>query len=642
MNILKRKVSLILSIMMLALAIFPLTNAIASTNSAYVSMSVRFNGSEMVYANTYEVSGGEKIQVSASSKNAPIAFIAYFYDNENDSDAQLDANYNNRTKVYSDSLTITVPTGAVGTTKTLWIEAVDAKDNGTDNEINKTGWQAYYLKYVEKGNESIDGEVNVKYDGKTLANNSTTEVDPAKTLGLSATPSNRLLKIYFKWDDGQLMEVTQTPYNLVIPSNFQPGTTHKLDLVAKYDNGEYSGKKVYYITIPQQVGNPTDDPLDVLPWEKESKELDGLAISLRNDSESEKANKNVYALNEKVTYFIDFKNAGKDITDEVVIKLELPLNFDVIDSANGVVDYNKGTITWTYPNGMEEDYEGTKTVEIKYTAFDRNSTKSEVIYPVVSISKKAKVVDDSAVINFIYKDEETVITDTHEPYMFGDKNAPTFRPDATITRAEGALVLTRILLGQDAIDNVVVTSVYPDLDQTYIEAQRAIIAATTYGIINGYTDGYYRPNQAMTRAEFMTILAKFVERNAEDEGIDGLELKELDELIKIYDDPTDRYGVNGQLISNHWAIEEVSLLARLNMTSVAEDDDLRMDKGITRAEVAQLVNFFTLRAPAEVTKKTTTQFTDVSKKHDLFADIVEATREAHDYTLTENGTEIAE
>lgn len=264
------------------------------------------------------------------------------------------------------------------------------------------------------------------------------------------------------------------------------------------------------------------------------------------------------------------------------------------------------------------------------------------IYPVASISKNSKVADKSAVINYIYKDEDTVITDTHEPYMYGDADATTFRPDDTITRAEGALVLTRILLGQSAIDNVTITSVYPDLDQTYLEAQKAIVAATQYNLINGYTDGYYRPNQKMTRAEFMKIIARYIE---EYEGVDGLEIKNIEDLVKLYKDPVPRYAVGGTTVNYHWAIEEVTLLTRLNMTSASDDKNLRLDEGITRAEVAQLVNFFLLRAPAEVSAKTTTEFSDLytgKKRHKLFADIVEATREAHDFTITEDGTEIAE
>ena len=57
--------------------------------------------------------------------------------------------------------------------------------------------------------------------------------------------------------------------------------------------------------------------------------------------------------------------------------------------------------------------------------------------------------------------------------------------------------------------------------------------------------------------------------------------------------------------------------------------------------MAQLVNLYLFRAPAEVDSKTKTAFSDVAKNHKLFADIVEATRPAHTYTLTIKGTEVA-
>ena len=221
--------------------------------------------------------------------------------------------------------------------------------------------------------------------------------------------------------------------------------------------------------------------------------------------------------------------------------------------------------------------------------------------------------------------------------MFGDEDKPTFRPDDTITRAEGALVLTRIFGISTAYDSAAYN--YPDLDETYLEARRAIIAATEYGIINGYEDGTYKPNKAMTRAEFMKIIANRVAIENED----GFEIKDVESSIKLYDDPTRIYVVNKEYITNHWALEEVSLLARLNMTSLTDrKTNLRLDEPITRAEVAQLVNFYLLRAPAEVTSKTKSGFTDVNKNHKLFADIIEATREAHTYFITDETTEEAE
>ena len=88
----------------------------------------------------------------------------------------------------------------------------------------------------------------------------------------------------------------------------------------------------------------------------------------------------------------------------------------------------------------------------------------------------------------------------------------------------------------------------------------------------------------------------------------------------------------------HWAVPYVTLLARINMTPVSSTHkNLGLDEEITRAEVAQLVNFYLLRAPAEEGK---VQFTDVPRNHKLYADILEATMPAHTYTLTNEGTEV--
>ena len=80
------------------------------------------------------------------------------------------------------------------------------------------------------------------------------------------------------------------------------------------------------------------------------------------------------------------------------------------------------------------------------------------------------------------------------------------------------------------------------------------------------------------------------------------------------------------------------------MLPLSEDnDEIKLDAKITRAEVAQLVNFYLLRAPASVDAKTKSGFSDVSRRHELFADIIEATREEHEFSMNEDdGTEVAE
>ena len=75
------------------------------------------------------------------------------------------------------------------------------------------------------------------------------------------------------------------------------------------------------------------------------------------------------------------------------------------------------------------------------------------------------------------------------------------------------------------------------------------------------------------------------------------------------------------------------------MTSVRKERNQRLDDVITRAEVAQLCNFYQFRAPVRVTSSTKTSFSDVSRNHKLYGDIVEATRATHDVYVDEEGRE---
>ena len=131
----------------------------------------------------------------------------------------------------------------------------------------------------------------------------------------------------------------------------------------------------------------------------------------------------------------------------------------------------------------------------------------------------------------------------------------------------------------------------------------------------------------MTRAEFMRVIASYISEKNE---VKGLELKDGNTIV-IYNNVRNR---------SHWANQYVTLLVRLNMTSASQyEKDLRLDETITRAEVAQLCNFYLFRAPAKITTISVTNFSDVLKSHVLVGDIVEATREAHNYTITDDGRE---
>ena len=621
MSNIKGKVSLLLAIIMMTLTILPMTVGAASE---IMKLTAKKDGEVLTTGASIEAKAGNQISVSVDVASTNGLVIYYSWDRSG----------LNKASTGSKTATITVPSYEAGSKHTLQIEAViNDKQNGLVGNSNVV---ALYVNFPSNDVDDTTISTTVKNGSSKLP--SKAELATGTKLTLSAESNKGVKSIAYRWDNESLIETRNLPATITVPSTFLPGTTHTLKVQAVAIDGTKSASVTYTITIPK--AEDIDDELIIEPWMKESKDLEELSISLRNASEvNEKANKNIYALGEEVTYYVDYKNGDSKTKKDVKLVLELPLDVTVVDAFGGVVNGKK--ITWTFPNGLAEDECGTKVVVVKYDSLGKASVKSKIVYPTADIYSASKVVDSSTVINLIFKDEDTkIINDEHYPYMYGDANATTFRPNDRITRAEGALVLTRIF-GMNT-SGVVIRNVYPDLGETYLEAQKAIVAATDAGIINGYTDKTYRPNEKMTRAEFMKIIAANIELEADEDDIRGLNVKDSTEEIKIYKNPTRSYVVNGQTITEHWASPYVTMLARLNMTDASsKNKDLRLDEPITRAEVAQLVNFYLFRAPAKVSSKTKSGFSDVTKSHKLFADIIEATRAAHSYTLTVEGTEVA-
>ena len=82
----------------------------------------------------------------------------------------------------------------------------------------------------------------------------------------------------------------------------------------------------------------------------------------------------------------------------------------------------------------------------------------------------------------------------------------TFQPNKKITRAEFATMAVRFFSASyDGED------LFPDIDKHW--AQEYINTAASQGIINGYEDGTFRPDQPITRAEAMTIVNRVLERH---------------------------------------------------------------------------------------------------------------------------------
>ena len=100
-------------------------------------------------------------------------------------------------------------------------------------------------------------------------------------------------------------------------------------------------------------------------------------------------------------------------------------------------------------------------------------------------------------------------TEDHYAYIIGYSEDGTVRPNANITRAEVATIFFR-LLTDEARDQFWMTSnnfsdVLPN--DWY---NNAVSTMVNMGIIQGYEDGTFRPNANITRAEFAAIAARFM------------------------------------------------------------------------------------------------------------------------------------
>ncbi|WP_167858998.1 S-layer homology domain-containing protein [Paenibacillus cymbidii] len=79
----------------------------------------------------------------------------------------------------------------------------------------------------------------------------------------------------------------------------------------------------------------------------------------------------------------------------------------------------------------------------------------------------------------------------------------TFKPNHTVTRAEFAVMLMNTLKPQG--EGAALT--FTDTARIGYWAQKAVAQAVQAGIINGYEDGSFRPDEAITRAEMAAMLA---------------------------------------------------------------------------------------------------------------------------------------
>lgn len=204
-------------------------------------------------------------------------------------------------------------------------------------------------------------------------------------------------------------------------------------------------------------------------------------------------------------------------------------------------------------------------------------------------------------------------TEEHFAYIIGYPDG-TIRPDNSITRAEVATIFFRLMEESSRNANWSQTNSFSDvsLNQWFNNAISTIEKAK---IVNGYPDGSFRPNDKITRAEFATIVARFL---AEGEGGDS-----------EFPD-----------VAGHWAEKYISKAAANGIINGYTDGSFRPNQPITRAEAMAMTNRLLGRTSVDANSfiDGMRTWTDSTSGKWYYADIQEATN-SHAYTM-ENGKEV--
>ena len=161
-------------------------------------------------------------------------------------------------------------------------------------------------------------------------------------------------------------------------------------------------------------------------------------------------------------------------------------------------------------------------------------------------------------------------TTDHFAYIVGYGNGEV-RPQNNITRAEVATIFFRLLTDDVRDENLTKTNRYSDVAATSWY-NTAVSTLSSMGIITGYPDGTFRPNAAITRAEFAAIAARF-------------------------DNDGDKTAAKFSDIANHWAKDEISIAYNNGWINGYPDGTFGPQRDITRAETMTLVNRVLNRQP---------------------------------------------
>lgn len=221
------------------------------------------------------------------------------------------------------------------------------------------------------------------------------------------------------------------------------------------------------------------------------------------------------------------------------------------------------------------------------------SKQSDGVYtftmPESSVSVRAMMVADPDMTGI----SKQLNTDQDIAYMQGMADGR-FYPASSVTRGQVAQIFYRLLKEQKVSSK----STFTDVPDTLWCAE-AVNALASLGIVEGVGNGKFAPNQSITRAEFVTICARFTQVSASGETFTDVP-------------------------ASHWAFDAISTAASFGWVNGVGNGQFAPNQHITRAQAAVLLNRLLGRCMAGQSYENARQYPDIPQTHWAWKNICEA------------------
>ena len=439
----------------------------------------------------------------------------------------------------------------------------------------------------------IDVSQNKLLGGLNLSNNNLSKIDVSQNVLLvglilpnnklnKLNVSNNIILIYLDLSNNGLSKIDLNNNNRLEELNLYNNNLKEIDLNNKKDLKEL---------------NLSDNDINYLNLFKNEK-LSNLKALIIDQSRKEKVkNPRTFDLKEYLQKAAK-EYHGDDISEEDLNKILSRVEsvegegVESYDMDTGTVTLKEGFDTFTYNLEVPVGNNGyTVTMDVTVKLIKKKPSGGSSSKPVEEPEKDKEETEE--------KTPETEVQD--KAFVEGYEDG-TFKPDASITRAEAAAMFARLLEGgDDNVKAIMPAEGFSDLSEGWYKKYMDYMAEK--GIMKGYGDGTIKPESPITRAEFSQMISSQLDN-------EGLET-----------DLTD--------IENHWAKKAVEKAFEKNIVNGYPDRTFRPDNEITRAEAAKMLNRFAGRiVDAESIKSVENpedlvKFTDVNEDHWGYYEVME-------------------